>query len=372
MTAHVVNVVLSGVFHASILFLVSAGLQVVFGVQKIFNLACGSFYALGAYVGVSAVGWYPEGGGPPPPFLAPPARAGGARGAGGGGGRRGPPRLVLGPGRALPPPLTLPHVPLVWGGGPRAPDPHRVRSHHPRQRRQPRDGGGARRGHAAPLRDGLRARHGPGHPGRRARHPGDGGDERDGHRADRGGLRRRGDRRPRVHAGRPRRRARRRRAPVHRDLRVPGARDAPDLSDRDRGAGAPAARPVRRSTRVSGRFVLALALGATVLAPLVAPTYHVLLMLPFMAYAVALLGLNLLFGYTGLVSFGHALFLGVGAYTGAFLTSVFKVRSMEAILAAAAALGALVAAPVGALCVRYVKIYFGMLTLAFGMVFYTF
>ena len=123
---------------------------------------------------------------------------------------------------------------------------------------------------------------------------------------------------------------------------------------------------------MSGRFVLALALGATVLAPLMAPTYHVLLMLPFMAYAVALLGLNLLFGYTGLVSFGHALFLGVGAYTGAFLTSVFNVRSMETILAAAAALGALVAAPVGALCVRYVKIYFGMLTLAFGMVFYTF
>ena len=44
-------------------------------------------------------------------------------------------------------------------------------------------------------------------------------------------------------------------------------------------------------------------------------------MLPFMAYGVALLGLNLLFGYTGLVSFGHALFLGIGAYTGAFLTT---------------------------------------------------
>ena len=42
---------MSGVFHAAILFLVAAGLQVVFGVQKIFNLACGSFYALGAYVG---------------------------------------------------------------------------------------------------------------------------------------------------------------------------------------------------------------------------------------------------------------------------------------------------------------------------------
>jgi branched-chain amino acid transport system permease protein len=48
-------VLLSGIFHAAILFLVAAGLQLVFGVQRIFNLACGSFYALGAYLGVSAV-----------------------------------------------------------------------------------------------------------------------------------------------------------------------------------------------------------------------------------------------------------------------------------------------------------------------------
>ena len=92
-----------------------------------------------------------------------------------------------------------------------------------------------------------------------------------------------------------------------------------------------------------------------------------------MAYGIALLGLNLLFGYTGLVSFGHALFLGLGAYTGAFLTtaradplargsSSWRPRWSPAV----------VAAPVGALCVRYVKIYFGMLTLAFGMLFYTF
>ena len=55
MLANSLNILLSGVFHAAILFLVSAGLQLVFGVQRIFNLACGSFYALGAYVGVSAV-----------------------------------------------------------------------------------------------------------------------------------------------------------------------------------------------------------------------------------------------------------------------------------------------------------------------------
>jgi branched-chain amino acid transport system permease protein len=118
--------------------------------------------------------------------------------------------------------------------------------------------------------------------------------------------------------------------------------------------------------------LLGVILIAILIVPLVAPPYQTLLMLPFMAYAVILLGLNLLFGYTGLLSFGHALFIGVGAYAGAFLTHRFGVRSLEAILLVAAVAGALVAMPVGALCVRYVKIYFGMLTLAFGMVFYTF
>ena len=118
--------------------------------------------------------------------------------------------------------------------------------------------------------------------------------------------------------------------------------------------------------------VLALVMLAIATIPATAPTYHVTLMLPFMAYGVILLGMNLLFGYTGLVSFGHALFVGVGAYTAAVLTTHFHVRHLELILPAAALAAAIVAAPVGALCVRYVKIYFGMLTLAFGMVFYTF
>jgi len=52
----VIDVILGGAFHAAILFLVAAGLQLVFGVQKIINLACGSFYALGAYFGITAVG----------------------------------------------------------------------------------------------------------------------------------------------------------------------------------------------------------------------------------------------------------------------------------------------------------------------------
>src|SRR5256885_4717058 len=96
------------------------------------------------------------------------------------------------------------------------------------------------------------------------------------------------------------------------------------------------------------------------------------LLLPAFGYAIALLGLNLLFGSTGLLSFGHALFVALGGYTAAALTGRAGVRSLELVLGAAALAAALVAVPVGLLCVRYVKIYFGMLTLAFGMLFYSF
>ena len=51
------NILAGGVFHATVLFLVAAGLQLVFGVQKIVNLACGSFYALGAYFGITFIGY---------------------------------------------------------------------------------------------------------------------------------------------------------------------------------------------------------------------------------------------------------------------------------------------------------------------------
>lgn len=61
---------LGGVFHAAVLFLVAAGLQLVFGVQKILNLACGSFYALGAYFGVTLVSHALGAGAPPSLFLA--------------------------------------------------------------------------------------------------------------------------------------------------------------------------------------------------------------------------------------------------------------------------------------------------------------
>ena len=96
------------------------------------------------------------------------------------------------------------------------------------------------------------------------------------------------------------------------------------------------------------------------------------LMLTFFGYGVALLGLNLLFGYTGLLSFGHAMFFAMGAYVVAFLTGRFSIPYMEVSLVVAIIVSAVVAALIGTVCVRYIKIYFGLLTLAFGMLFYSF
>jgi branched-chain amino acid transport system permease protein len=129
---------------------------------------------------------------------------------------------------------------------------------------------------------------------------------------------------------------------------------------------------VRRTIRVNGLWVLLTLIAVMALLPLVASPYALLLMLPFVGYGIALLGFNLLFGTTGLLSFGHALFLGVGAYTAAALTSKFGILSFELILVAAALVSALVSLVIGMLCVRYTRIFFGMLTLAFGMLFHSF
>jgi branched-chain amino acid transport system permease protein len=106
--------------------------------------------------------------------------------------------------------------------------------------------------------------------------------------------------------------------------------------------------------------------------PFIGPEYQVYLTLSFFAYSVALLGLNLLFNYTGLLSFGHALFIGLGGYTAAFLTSKFHVLYMEISILFTIIISGIVAMLVGLVCVRYIKIYFAMLTLAFGMLFHSF
>jgi branched-chain amino acid transport system permease protein len=124
---------------------------------------------------------------------------------------------------------------------------------------------------------------------------------------------------------------------------------------------------------MKGAAVFATAAAAALaLLPVLAPPYYATLMIPFFGYAIALLGFNLLFGYTGLLSFGHAMFLGIGAYGSALLAGVFGLQSFELVLLGVMCISMAVALPIGLLCVRHTGIFFGMLTLAFGMLFDSF
>jgi len=111
---------------------------------------------------------------------------------------------------------------------------------------------------------------------------------------------------------------------------------------------------------------------ALAVVPWLAPPFYASLLISFFAYAIALLGFNLLFGYGGLLSFGHAMFLGFGAYGTAIVSGVLGIKSFEVALIAVVIGAAIAAAPIGWLCVRYTGIFFGMLTLAFGMLFHSF
>lgn len=119
-------------------------------------------------------------------------------------------------------------------------------------------------------------------------------------------------------------------------------------------------------------LILAVLIFALCMAPFVLTAYYVTLVLPAIAYGIALIGFNLLFGYTGLLSFGHALYIALGAYTVAIFTSRLGIKSMELNILAAVLCSMAIAIPIGLLCVRYVRIFFGMLTLAFGMLFHSF
>lgn len=106
--------------------------------------------------------------------------------------------------------------------------------------------------------------------------------------------------------------------------------------------------------------------------PLLAPPFYANLLVPFFGYAIALLGFNLLFGYGGLLSFGHAMFLGLGAYGAAVIAGTLGIKHFEIVLAGVAIAAVVVALPIGFMCVRYTGIFFGMLTLAFGMLAHSF
>lgn len=86
-------------------------------------------------------------------------------------------------------------------------------------------------------------------------------------------------------------------------------------------------------------------------------------------FAIFGLGLNLLLGYTGLLSFGQATFFGSAAYVGGYLLKHHGVHVLL-VLPVGLVVGALSAAVVGYLCVQRSGLYFIMLTFALNQMFY--
>ncbi|MGO9022268.1 MAG: branched-chain amino acid ABC transporter permease [Syntrophobacteraceae bacterium] len=119
-----------------------------------------------------------------------------------------------------------------------------------------------------------------------------------------------------------------------------------------------------RSILISIVFASLLALPALIGKSWLNITIEILIM------ALAACSLNLMLGYTGLVSFGPAGLYAVGAYTTAILLTRFKMNIVPAMIAAPI-MAAIVGWAVGWVCVRRTKVYFALLTLAFSQIIWT-
>ncbi len=117
--------------------------------------------------------------------------------------------------------------------------------------------------------------------------------------------------------------------------------------------------------------VLAAILFVLILLPSFVETYQIQLVTYGLIAAIAALGFNLLLGYTGLLSFGHSAYFGIGAYAVALVVQHLGPHSMEFYLLVGIPVVAVMSALLGYICVRHTRIFFGILTLALSQVVYS-
>src|SRR5215470_19148355 len=133
-----------------------------------------------------------------------------------------------------------------------------------------------------------------------------------------------------------------------------------------------AAVPVRE-TRPTWQFLAWIVPIAALLlaAPFIVDEFQILTLTYGLIAAIAALGFNLLLGYTGLLSFGHSAYFGVGAYTVAFVVAHLGTHTMEFYILIGVPVVAITSAIFGYICVRHTRIFFGILTLAISQVIYS-
>lgn len=142
---------------------------------------------------------------------------------------------------------------------------------------------------------------------------------------------------------------------IARQVQAPVAEDDPRLKDRSRA-----------------RSYLALAVVTVVLAvlPLGMSDRAESIAVPTLIFAIMAVGWNLMSGYGGMFSFGHAAFFGIGAYTDAYLLVAHGISPWLAMVVGAA-LAAVAGVGIAYLCLRYklAGAYFALATFAFAMMF---
>jgi branched-chain amino acid transport system permease protein len=124
-----------------------------------------------------------------------------------------------------------------------------------------------------------------------------------------------------------------------------------------------------RQSRARSGLLFAGLLALLALMPFFLSEYHLNLAITMVIYSLFALSFNILFGQAGMLSFGHAAYFGVGAYTTIILFKNYELGMLTGILASGLS-GALLGLVFGIFVVRRGGAYFALLTLAFNMLIY--
>ena len=124
-----------------------------------------------------------------------------------------------------------------------------------------------------------------------------------------------------------------------------------------------------RSVTRSGWIWAGLVVLGLMLYPQFVSRYYIVLSTEVVILALLATSYNLIFGYAGMVSFGHAAFFGLGAYAMAILTKNYGSPMLVGLLAAPV-IAAIFAFVIGWFCMRTIRLYFALLSLAFAQLLY--
>lgn len=123
----------------------------------------------------------------------------------------------------------------------------------------------------------------------------------------------------------------------------------------------------RQKANIAGPVVL---VGFLLAVPMVLPVYWVMILSEILIMGLLAISFNLLLGYTGLLSFGQGAFFGIGAYTAALMLQAGQ-QNLFLILVSGMLIAMLCAMVVGYFSVKLDEIFFAMITLGFGMLFFS-